>query len=57
MVFEKVTIYEVLKRVATANKMNETCVNLVTDYIPCEDKKWTIDNKFRDSHKETNKLR
>lgn len=37
--FEKVTAYEELKCAVVANEVNKAFVNVVTDYIPREDKK------------------
>lgn len=54
--FGKVYAYEELQHVAVANKISKASVNIVTYYIPQEDKKKPNDNKPRDGHKENNKL-
>lgn len=54
--FEKVTVYEELKCAMVANEVNKAFVNVVTDYIPREDKKKSNDNKPQDDCKENNKL-
>ena len=53
--FDKVTTYEELQRVAVGNKVNKASVNVVTDYIPREGKKKFNDDKSRDGCKENNK--